>query len=148
MGWGSPACCNALSCSISWINRRVMSSMFVGWPFEEETPLSTTPYPTPFADTPALGAMVTDCPCCLGIITSQFSGRWSFTGPRSAATMRWLGRTLSSGTEGEGGVGGAAGDEPLALVTAAPVGLNVAPFFLLKPDHWPDFAPCAISSPV
>src|SRR5215467_168433 len=97
---------------------------------------------------PARGAMVTKCPCSLGITICQFSGRSICIGPRSAVTMRWEGRTLCSeaATALDKELGAVVG--ALAFAGPALVGLKVAPFFLLSAAHPPDFAPFAISSPL
>src|SRR5215472_1765613 len=94
----------------------------------------------PFSLIPAWGAMVTNWPWRLGGVTGQFEGRWRFTGPIASATMFLLGVTLWSET-GDAGVAGRVG-----AVGVVPAAVKVAPFLWFKEAHWPDFAPCAISS--
>src|SRR6187200_1082537 len=100
-----------------------MSSMLRRWPLGAGAPLRSTPYPTPPLVIAGCGAIVTNCPCCLGGATGQFSGRLIFIGPRSAATIRWLGRTLCNE------IGLAAFADPRAATVLAPFDCNVAPFF-------------------
>src|SRR5215467_7995705 len=104
--------------------------MFMRSPWGGAMPLRTAPYPTPLAVIAAWGAIVTNCPCSLGMMTCQFSGCSIFIGPRSALTMRWEGRTLSSATAAALGEELGTGADALVSNPVAPAGLKVAPLFL------------------